>query len=101
MSAEAKIKKVKVTRDNLILTLSDGTIRSASLMLYPSLKAAWFIPRRFTRLIGEGEGVRWPLLDYDLSLEGILHGAPEFIPSRAYAKSQGKAGSRPTGPVAV
>ena len=94
MSAEATIRRVKITRDNLIITLSDGTTRSVSLEAYPSLKHASWISRKWTRLIGGGTGIHWPRLDYDLSLEGILKGEAEFIPSLQYAKALRGTGSR-------
>jgi hypothetical protein len=42
--------------------LKTGTTRSLPLDVYPSLKHASWLRRTWTRLIGHGMGVHWPLL---------------------------------------
>jgi len=41
---------------------------------YPRLDGASTAQRSNWRLIGEGEGIHWPDVDEDLSLEGMLAG---------------------------
>ena len=63
---------IQVTDDALIAELSDGRTISVPLCWYPRLVHATLEERDNWELIGTGEGVHWPDLDEDLSIEGIL-----------------------------
>ncbi len=65
---------VEVTDDTLTAELSDGRSISVPLVGYPRLAHATPHERRNWHLIGAGEGVHWPNLDEDLSMEGLLAG---------------------------
>ncbi len=65
---------VKVTDDDLILDLSDGRTLSVPLAWYPRLLNGTLQERLNWRLIGGGEGVHWPDLDEDVSVENVLLG---------------------------
>src|SRR5438094_4299317 len=56
--------------------LTDGRTITVPLAWYPRL--LWGTPRERNnwRLIGEGEGIHWPDLDEDLSVENLLSGKP-------------------------
>jgi hypothetical protein len=56
--------------------LSDGRTVSAPLGWYPRLLHGTPKERANYRLIGNGEGVHWPDLDEDISVENILAGKP-------------------------
>ncbi len=58
----------------LTVTLSDGRRVSLPLSWYPRLQHGLPAERNHWRLIGNGEGVHWPDLDEDLSLESFLAG---------------------------
>jgi len=76
-SKNAKVKSVS-TADRLItIWLDDGRIVSAPLAWYPTLIAASGAERRVWQRAGAGNGIYWPALDYDLSVEGILAGRKE------------------------
>jgi hypothetical protein len=62
--------------DALILDLADGRTISAPLAWYPRLQHGTTEERNNWRLIGQGEGVHWPDLDEDISVENVLHGMP-------------------------
>ena len=64
-------------RERLTLRLTDGRTITAPLAWYPTLEAASAAERRLWRLCGAGRGVHWTALDYHLSAEGVLRGAPE------------------------
>ena len=49
---------------------------SAPLAWYPRLMAATREERENWRLAGGGYGVHWPDVDEDLSVDGLLRGAP-------------------------
>ncbi len=67
---------VEVTDDTLTAELADGRSISVPLGWYPRLAHATPDERRNWRLIGGGEGVHWPDLDEDISVEGLLAGRP-------------------------
>jgi len=64
--------------DRLIVELRDGRTVSAPLTWYPRLAAATPPERREWHLIGNGAGIHWPLVDEDLSIEGLLRGRPSM-----------------------
>ena len=65
-----------VTKDALFVELADGRTISAPLAWYPRLLHGSIAERANLQLIGDGEGIHWPDLDEDLSVEGILAGRP-------------------------
>jgi hypothetical protein len=66
--------KVTVTEDSLALDLSDGRTVSVPLMWYPRLLHGSPRERNNWRLIAGGEGIHWPDLEEDVSVEGIILG---------------------------
>ena len=74
---------VEVTDDTLTAELSDGRSISVPLAWYPRLAHATPHERRNWRLIGGGEGVHWPDLDEDISVEGLLAGRPSAESQRS------------------
>lgn len=70
------IQDVTVTDDTLIVDLADGRTVSTPLAWYPRLLYAEYEERKNWRLIGEGEGIHWPDLDEDISVQNILFGQP-------------------------
>ena len=71
-----KAEKVKVSKDTLIVDLSDGRTILVPLEWYPRLLNATAAERNNWRLIGRGHGIHWEDIDEDLSVEGLLAGRP-------------------------
>ena len=67
---------VTVTDDTLTAELSDGRTISVPILWYPRLTHATPEERNNWRLIGTGQGIHWPDLDEDISVEGMLAGWP-------------------------
>ena len=67
---------VIVTDDTLTVDLSDGRTISVPLAWYPRLAHGTPDERAKWRLIGRGEGIHWPELDDDISVEGLISGKP-------------------------
>lgn len=65
---------VAVTEDSVIVDLEDGRTISVPIAWYPRLLHGDAQERNNWRLIGRGEGIHWPDLDEDISVEGILLG---------------------------
>jgi hypothetical protein len=71
---EARAQRVSLTDDALVLELVDGRTISVPLAWYPRLAQGSSAERAHWRFIGEGEGIHWPDLDEDISIEGLLAG---------------------------
>jgi hypothetical protein len=67
---------VVVTDDTLTVDLSDGRTISVPLAWYPRLAHGTLEERATWRLLGRGEGIHWPQLDDDISVEGLIAGRP-------------------------
>lgn len=67
---------VKTTHDTLAVELTDGRTISVPLTWYPRLARATSKERKHWRLIARGQGVHWPDLDEDVSVENLLVGKP-------------------------
>src|SRR3970040_599314 len=66
--------RVTVAEDALSVDLTDGRTVSVPLAWYPRLLHGTPKERNKWRLIGEGEGIHWPDLDEDISVESIVLG---------------------------
>lgn len=62
------------TDDALLVELSDGRSVTVPVAWFPRLAHGTAAERRNWRLIGKGEGIRWPDLDEDISVESLLAG---------------------------
>lgn len=83
---ELKAQNVVVTEDSLTVDLTDGRTISVPLAWYPRLLHGKPEERNNWRLIGKGEGIHWPDLDEDLSIEGIILGRPSAESSRSFQR---------------
>jgi hypothetical protein len=69
-------QSVTITRERLAVELNDGRSISAPLAWYPRLLHGTAAERNNWRLIGNSEGIHWPELDEDISVENLLLGNP-------------------------
>ena len=67
-------QSVAFTEDAMTVFLDDGRSISVPLTWYPRLMAGRPDERERYELIGDGEGIHWPDLDEDISVDGILAG---------------------------
>ena len=65
---------IDVSDDTLNVDLSDGRTIAVPIDWFPRLVHATQDERDNWRLIGSGEGIHWPDLDEDISVEGLLAG---------------------------
>ena len=73
-TTEARAQHVSVTENTLVVDLVDGRTITVPLTWYPRLAYGTPAERVRWRFIGDGEGIHWPDLDEDLSVEGLLAG---------------------------
>lgn len=63
-----------ITEDSLVVRLSDGRTITAPIAWFPRLLYGTPAERSNWRFIGDGEGIHWPDLDEDVSVESLLAG---------------------------
>ena len=71
---ECLAQKVVFTEDSFVVYLDDGRNISVPIIWYPRLLNGNKQELENHELIGDGEGIHWPDLDEDISVEGILAG---------------------------
>jgi hypothetical protein len=74
------------SEDSLTVRLDDGRALSVPLAWYPRLLDGTAPEREDYKLIGDGEGIHWPKLDEDISVEGLLAGRPSAESAASLAK---------------
>jgi hypothetical protein len=77
---DPRIEEVRVTEDEITAYLVDGRVVSVPLAWSWRLSEATPAQRANFRLIGTGQGIHWPAIDEDISIEGMLHGTPARRP---------------------
>ena len=84
--AAVRIQSVIVADDTLTVELSDGRTISVPLAWYPRLLHGRQEERNNCRLIGIGEGIHWPDLDEDVSVENLILGQPSGESQRSFQR---------------
>lgn len=84
---DPRIITIEVTEDEIIAHLVDGRTISVPLVWSWRLADATREQRQHWEILGDGEGVRWPDIDEDISVEGMLHGIPAIVPEDPQAGS--------------
>jgi hypothetical protein len=79
-------RRVTVTKNTLCVDLTDGRTVSVPLAWYPRLLHGTPKERNKWRLAGEGEGIHWPDLDEDISVESLVLGRPSGESQRSLKK---------------
>ena len=87
-SSDPRIQEVHVTKDEIIAHLADGRVISVPLAWSWRLSEATPAQRAHFRLIGSGQGVHWPEIDEDISVEGMLYGVPARRPRSSTAEAR-------------
>ena len=76
INADERVAGVSFDAARLIVDLMDGRTIAVPLAWYPSLMNATVEQRGDWEIAGGGYGIHWPQIDEDLSVEGLLRGAP-------------------------
>ena len=82
VNADARVKNVTVTDDLITFHLVDGRVISVPLVWSWRLSEATSGQRDNYEIIGDGQGVHWPDVDEDLSVEGMFNGVPARRPKK-------------------
>lgn len=76
VQADERIKEVEFTGTVIVVDLIDGRSIAVPLTWYPRLLTATPEQRSQWEICGGGYGLHWESIDEDLSIEGMLRGAP-------------------------
>jgi len=82
VTSEPLAADVSVTEDEIVAHLTDGRTISVPLAWSWRLSEATSDQRARFRIIGSGEGIHWPDVDEDISVRGMLEGAPAPRPPK-------------------
>lgn len=74
--ADIRAQAVNIDEDRLTVDLYDGRSLSVPLAWYPRLDHATAAEQRNWRWIGDREGIHWPDLDEDISIQNLVLGQP-------------------------
>ncbi|NOZ14127.1 MAG: DUF2442 domain-containing protein [Acidobacteria bacterium] len=85
-AAVSRIITVSVTDDTLTAELSDGRTISVPTAWYPRLVHASQKERENWKIIGNGHGIHWELLDEDISIENLLSGRASGETQKSFKK---------------
>ena len=77
---EPRLLDIQVTEDEIIAHLVDGRTITVPLAWSWRLSEATPDQRRNFEIIGDGQGIQWPEIDEDISVEGMLFGSPARRP---------------------
>ena len=73
---EIRAHELTVNEDTLVVDLADGRSIAVPLHWYPRLVHATPQERNNWRWLGDKEGIHWPDLDEDISIENLVFGKP-------------------------
>ena len=82
VNTDARVKQASVTDDLITFHLMDGRVISVPLAWSWRLSDATPKQRVNYEIIGDGQGVHWPDIDEDLSVDGMFHGVPARRPKK-------------------
>lgn len=85
-SNDIKAQHLTISKDTLEVDLQDGRTISVPIAWYPRLMYGTSEERKNWRLIGQGDGIHWPDLDEDISVENILAGRRSGESQRSFKK---------------
>lgn len=79
-------ENLRVTASAFCVELFDGRTITAPLAWFPRLQHGTANERNHWRFIGRGEGIHWPDLDEDISVEGLVLGKPSGESQPSFAR---------------
>jgi hypothetical protein len=82
----AQATDVSIDDVEIAVDLIDGRTIIVPLVWYPRLVHGTGKERKNWRLIGHGEGIHWPDLDEDISVQNLLAGQPSGESQRSFQR---------------
>ena len=79
---EPRLLNIAITDDEIIAHLMDGRTITVPLVWSWRLSEATPQQRQNFEILGDGQGIHWPDIDEDISVEGMLYGSPARRPGK-------------------
>ena len=76
LATDIRVSEARFEADRLVVDLMDGRTISVPVAWFPRLLNATEAERANWQIASGGHGLHWPDIDEDLSVEGLLRGAP-------------------------
>ena len=76
VKVDERVSNVHFTKETISVDLMDGRTITVPLVWYPRLLNATTDQRSQWEVCSGGFGIHWEEIDEDLSMEGLLRGAP-------------------------
>lgn len=89
LTIEIEIPKaldIEINSDSLTVNLSDGRTIVVPTSWFPRLSYSTQTERDNWQLIGDGQGIHWPGMDEDISVEGLIAGKPSSESQKSLKK---------------
>ena len=83
---EARAQHIGVDGKSLTVVLIDGRTVSVPIGWYPRLLQGTPDERNNWRLVGGGQGIHWPDLDEDISVDNLLAGKRSLESQRSFKR---------------
>jgi hypothetical protein len=80
----AAAETVHISADTLTVDLTDGRSIAVPIEWYPRLATGTVAERSNWRFVSRGEGIHWPDLDEDISVENLLSGVRSGESQRSF-----------------
>ena len=77
---EPRLLYARITEDEIIAHLVDARTISVPLIWSWRLAEATEKQPQHFEILGDGQGIHWPDIDEDISVEGMLYGSPARRP---------------------
>ena len=84
---EPRIRDIRVTEEEIIAYLVDGRTIVVPIAWSWRLSEATSEQCSNFEIIGDGQGVHWPEIDEDISVEGMLYGIPSHQPGHGHLQT--------------
>lgn len=88
---EPRLLDIHITEDEIVAHLVDGRTISVPLAWSWRLSEATPDQRQNFEIIGDGQGIHWPDVDEDISVEGMLCGSPAHRPKGSFTDQRAEA----------
>jgi len=82
---EPRLSNINISDNEITAFLNDGRTISVPLAWSWRLSEATSKQRQHYEIIGDGQGVHWPDIDEDISVDGMLYGIPARRPRKISA----------------
>ena len=83
---DSRVSNIRIDAKKISVELLDGRTLIVPILWFPRLMSGTKDERNNWQIIGDGEGIHWPDLDEDISVEGLLAGKGSMESQKSLAR---------------